>query len=150
MSYIFSLFVLYNAYKNQCKYLQILFDHRPASLTAEESGACYLEGEGFELEDTDPEFEQDLEIIDNRLTIEPDLDLNEMDPNDDDEDDEEDSTAFPTTPPIYRLMVNDEDWHNVNARSEHITSPKSPKSPKTPSHRLRQELLRISKLQCTL
>ena len=118
--------------------------HRPASLTAEESGACYLEGEGFELEDedtTNTDFdEHDVQIIDHDIIIEP-LDI--LEPEDDN-----DSAKFPTTPPIYRLMVNDEEWHNDNvSHSQHI---KSPKSPKTPSHKLRQELLRLSKHQCTL
>ena len=106
--------------------------HRPASLTHEaneESGACYLETEGSGSD----------------LIIEP---LNIMTPED--IDDDNDSTKFPTTPPIYRLMVNDEEWRNHNrSHSHHIKSPKSP-SPKTPSHKLRQELLRLSRHQCTV
>ena len=89
-------------------------------MTAEESGACYLEGQ--DCDDT----------ISDDLIIEP-LNLKHPEQHED-----EDSTAFPTTPPIYRLMVNDEEWRNVN------------KSPKTPSHKLRQQLLRLSKHQCTV
>eukprot|EP00484_Ammonia_sp_Unknown_P013117 CAMPEP_0197078204 /NCGR_PEP_ID=MMETSP1384-20130603/213002_1 /TAXON_ID=29189 /ORGANISM="Ammonia sp." /LENGTH=714 /DNA_ID=CAMNT_0042517069 /DNA_START=580 /DNA_END=2724 /DNA_ORIENTATION=- len=71
----------------------------PASLTAEENGSCYLEGERFDLEDTDPGT------------------------NIDDEDDD-DLVLQETT---YRLLVNDEEWQRQYAHHLASNAPISPR-----------------------